>query len=325
MCGGHHVAAGGGKLHELGARILGLEAANVRGDVVNLLVRFRVMNIGKALLSTQDLSRCGWETVFPAVCGNAYIVRKASDTRITVVKKRCAWYLRAKLKPHNELPYTESEEFLEVMSMDQRAGVWPVEERGASGSSGPAVPEDVGEGEPVKRLVAPTAPTASDREEHTASGHPVFRTSFPECCIGRGRMHQHRAGGRETTIPAIAVDCSYLNERDDLLQEAAGAPIWVSKCHRDRWIGAAIVPKKGADECAVAELKNDVICSGFTEVLVRSDNELAILALKKSEATASKLAGVKVKTEESAMHDSQSNGLAESAVEGCERCRENEF
>ena len=48
MVGGHHVAAGGGKLHELGARILWLEAANVRGDVVNLLVRLRVMNIGKA-------------------------------------------------------------------------------------------------------------------------------------------------------------------------------------------------------------------------------------------------------------------------------------
>ena len=57
MCGGHHAAAGGGKLQELGARILGFEAANVRGDVVNLLVRFRVMDIGKALLSTQDLSR----------------------------------------------------------------------------------------------------------------------------------------------------------------------------------------------------------------------------------------------------------------------------
>ena len=49
MCGGHHVAAGGGKLHEPGARILGLEAGDVRGDVVNLLVRFRVMDIGKAL------------------------------------------------------------------------------------------------------------------------------------------------------------------------------------------------------------------------------------------------------------------------------------
>ena len=62
MGGGHHVAAVGGKLHELGARILGLEAGDVRGDVVNLLLRFTVMDIGKALLSTQDLSRCGWET-----------------------------------------------------------------------------------------------------------------------------------------------------------------------------------------------------------------------------------------------------------------------
>ena len=33
----------------------------------------------------------------------------------------------------------------------------------------------------------------------------------------------------------------------------------VSKCNRDRWIGAAIVPTKGADEYAVAELKNDAI------------------------------------------------------------------
>ena len=48
MCGGHHVAAGGCKLHELGARILGLETDDVRGNMVNLLVRFRVMEIGKA-------------------------------------------------------------------------------------------------------------------------------------------------------------------------------------------------------------------------------------------------------------------------------------
>ena len=34
MCGGHHVAAGGGKLLELGARISSLQAANVRGNVV---------------------------------------------------------------------------------------------------------------------------------------------------------------------------------------------------------------------------------------------------------------------------------------------------
>ena len=85
-------------------------------------------------------------------------------------------------------------------------------------------------------------------------------------------MHQHRADGRETTIPAIAIDYGYLNERGDLLQEAAGAPILVSECYRDRWIGAPIVPTKGADEYAVAELKNDVIGSGFTEVGQRAGN-----------------------------------------------------
>ena len=158
MCGGHHFAAGGGKLHKLGANFLGLEAANVQGDVVNLLVRFRVMNVGKALLSTQDLSRCGWETVFPADCGNTHPARKASNTRIALVKKRCEWYLRVKLKPHNELPHSEGEELLEARS-----------------AVVPALPEDVEEGEPVKKIVAPTAPTATDREEHTASGHAVFR------------------------------------------------------------------------------------------------------------------------------------------------------
>ena len=94
----------------------------------------------------------------------------------------------------------------------------------------------------------------------------------------------------------------------------AGAPILVSKCDLDRWIGAAIVPTKGADEYAVAELENDVMCSGFTEVLIRSDNEPSNLALKASTATALKLEGVTIKAEESALYDSQSNGLAESAV-----------
>ena len=35
-------------------------------------------------------------------------------------------------------------------------------------------------------------------------------------------MHQHRAGGRETAIPAIAIDYGYLNDRDD--QMRGGSP-----------------------------------------------------------------------------------------------------
>ena len=53
---------------------------------MNLLVRFRVMDIGTA--------------------------RILSGTRIALVKKRCAWYLRVKFEPLSELPYAEGEEFL---------------------------------------------------------------------------------------------------------------------------------------------------------------------------------------------------------------------
>ena len=147
-----------------------------------------------------DLSRCGWETVFPTGCGNACLIRKASNTRTTLVKKWCAWYLRAKVKPHRDLPFTEGEKFLEVMSMDQGASVW-------------FVFEGVEESTSVKKLVTPSAPTAK-------STQPGGR----ECCIGRGRMHQHRTGGREIAIPAIDIDYCYLNDRDDQMREA-GAPI----------------------------------------------------------------------------------------------------
>ena len=129
-------------------------------------------------------------------------------------------------------------------------------QEGGSSTSGPAaLQEDVEEGAPVKKLVAPPAPTADDRKEHVASGHAVFRTRCRECCIGRGRMDQHRAGGRETAIPAITIAHGYFNDRDDQLHETA----------------AVITPKESA-------------------------------------ATALKLAGVTVTTEESAVYDSQSNG-----------------
>ena len=83
------------------------------------------------------------------------------------------------------------------------------------------------------------------------------------------------------------------------------------------------MPTKCADEHAFAELKNDVICSGFTEVLVRSDNEPAILALEESAATALKLDRWSVKIEDSA-HDSQRR-VGRECSERCERCRENGF
>ena len=63
----------------------------------------------------------------------AYLIRKASDTRITLVKNTLCLVPESQAQASQRVaPHTESEEFLEVMSMDQRAGVWPVEEGGSS-------------------------------------------------------------------------------------------------------------------------------------------------------------------------------------------------
>ena len=88
--------------------------------------------------------------------------------------------------------------------------------------------EDVEESTPVKKLVTHSAPTAEEREEHTASGHAVFRTWCRESCIGRGRMHQHRTGGRKTAIPAIAIDYGYVNDRDDWMRQAGETRSWLA-------------------------------------------------------------------------------------------------
>ena len=53
-------------------------------------------------------------------------------------------------------------------------------------------------------------------------------------------MHQH-----PQRFSAIAIDYFCLNERDDPLREAAGAPILVSKCDRDRWFGETIRTNEG--------------------------------------------------------------------------------
>ena len=49
----------------------------------------------------------------------ACLIRKASNTQITLVRRRCAWYLTAKLK-HSELLLTDSGEFMVQCCLSRR-------------------------------------------------------------------------------------------------------------------------------------------------------------------------------------------------------------
>ena len=91
-------------------------------------------------------------------------------------------------------------------------GVRPVQEGGSSGSSGPAaMSDDVEESAPVKKLVAPSAPTADDRED-------VSVASDVAECISTVQQEEKPRFWR------LCIDYGNLNERDDELQEMAGAP-----------------------------------------------------------------------------------------------------
>ena len=58
-------------------------------------------------------------------------------------------------------------------------------------------------------------------------------------------------------------------------------PIYVSRCHHDRWTTAHAVPRKGEDPHAIQVAANDLELSGYTDFVYKSDGEASIKALKR--------------------------------------------
>ena len=190
MCGGHHVAVGGGKLREFGGRILGLEARDVE-------VMLRTCSWTLA----QDLSRCGLETVVWRCLPFQGSFRHSHHAR----EEKVCLVFKSETHGSQRVAMRGKQRIL----LDRGAGVLPVQEEEAQ-AGGPAVPEDVEESALVKELVPPLSSpplppplpqAAADRER----AHRQRACSVQDLVSRRhGRVHPHRAGGRETAIPAIA-------------------------------------------------------------------------------------------------------------------------
>ena len=75
-----------------------------------------------------------------------------------------------------------------------------------------------------------------------------------------------------------------------------------------------MVLRKGTDEYTIGRLAAEILGVGSAEVMVRSDQEPSIIALKEAAASRVRPDGAKVIPEESAVADSRGNGLAESTV-----------
>merc|ERR1712127_212290 len=92
--------------------------------------------------------------------------------------------------------------------------------------------------------------------------------------------------------------------------------VLVAHCGSTKSMFAHAVPRKGADADGyiVEQLMLDILWLGHARVVVRSDNEPALLQVIDRVMAALKMKGVSAASEGSVPYDPQSNGAAESTV-----------
>ena len=158
------------------------------------------------------------------------------------------------------------------------------------------------------------------------SGHVPYRSWCKHCIHGRGTDSAHsRNGGEEGDIPIVSMDYCYLyesaNERKERKKEEAEGrhreimemPVLVIKDRKSKQVMAELVPRKGVEKFAVERGFRIVDGLGYGEVIMKSDQEPSIMALKRE--IKERMRGT-VKTDESPVGEHQSNGEIEKAVWG---------
>ena len=150
-------------------------------------------------------------------------------------------------------------------------------------------------------------------EDHNAAGHVPYRSWCRACVAGRGRSDAHltsRSFVSATTTTGI--DYGYLEDKVTLGEQEAGpSPILV-----DHTGVAAVLPCKGtAHPWCVQALERAIVATGDAKSILRSDNESAILDLKRHAAAEYRVRnGMTVIIDDTTEYELQDNGLAEMAV-----------
>ena len=166
--------------------------------------------------------------------------------------------------------------------------------------------EDAEEGEEVKVNRAPGEPSRAEREKHAIT-HMPFRSWCKHCVEGKAVNpgHYKKKEGEEQRIPVVSIDYMYMTEEN---QGEMGMPILVFRDRESKWITANVVPAKGENGYAIKRLAQDVEYLGYKRIILKSDEENPIMALKRAvrrERTND------IMLEESPVGESQSNGEIE--------------
>ena len=185
-------------------------------------------------------------------------------------------------------------------------------------------PDEEEQAEVPQRLATPHTPTRSEWLDHCAT-HVPYRAWCPHCVEGRGRELGHfacqPAEGRN--VPTVSFDYAFIGDKGNIENqiEADGEPgaikVLIVRDNKSKALFAHTVPVKGADEegFAVKAIVDDVKWLGYSKLVLKTDNEPAILKLLQESLRDLRVEGIdQVMAENSPEYDPQSNGSAEVGV-----------
>ena len=187
-------------------------------------------------------------------------------------------------------------------------------DKGASSSKEGVIIEDTEEqeeegGRPKYKRVEPR-PSQREVDEHMLT-HIPFRSWCPHCVRGKSKAAAHRKHDMsDQDIPVISVDYMYMEPPKE--DKELGMPILVMKDRRTGWIQSSVVPRKGKCAHAIKEVCRGLDTLGYKQVVLKSDQEPAIMELK---ACVKRERGEDTIMEESPGYDSKSNGEIERAIQ----------
>mgnify|MGYP000545134345 CR=1 FL=1 len=169
--------------------------------------------------------------------------------------------------------------------------------------------EEATEESTTKAARGPTIPSRWEKERHEIA-HIPFRSWCATCVAGRGVRSPHKVkkAREEEELPRFSMDYGFLGQED----QATAVLLAMRELKTGMMLGM-LVPKKGVGESWVERRIAQFINSfGHKKALFRSDNEVAIIALRKSVI---KLCEGQIMEEDAIKGESQTNGLGGSLKE----------
>ena len=139
-------------------------------------------------------------------------------------------------------------------------------------------------------------PKREEYDQHMIT-HIPYRSWCEFCVRGKAKNDAHASTSKESReVPMIS--CDYLVRSKANAESEGSMPVIVTIDHDTNWISAHMVEKKGMDAFAVNCLVREIEASGYSRLIIKSDQENAIKDVV-SAARRERAEDIQVMTEES--------------------------